>query len=681
MRKSTLLSIIAAGMLTADAVAQAPRFVLFEHFTQASCAPCASQNPGFQSSILNANPLNVRHIAYHTSWPGVDPMYSANPTESDDRVTYYGINGVPHVVMMGNHKRGAPGAFVQADVDAQYSMSSPIRIVVSEVDNGATRDVTVTVTSVGAPPAGSYTLRTAIVEDPIQYGTPPGNNGETDFPNVFRKMLPGSSGDAITLPSQGNSITFNYTYTEDAAWLMNNIKLIAFVQNNSTQEILNSGSTIDPPIMHGLSQPPVMVQGSTGAFNMTASNLGGASETFNLTLTSNAPGNWSSSFSVNSVNFTSTGTATIPANTDHPVVINVTPGSTPAVGEYTLVMQSTTNPTFPPITKKVYVISGVTDLIVNNSGWVGDGTTPGNASNWQADYIAGLTYAGNTAFATTNEMIAARGIQDGAFTGVNNIYFNVGWTFPSFTNELVTRFSSFLNGGGNLFISGQDIGWDTWDLTNGGNGTPATQSFYTTYLGANYANDGGTANTQLTTVTTDPVWGTMPNATITNYYGGTYFFPDELTVATNGAAIYKYNTSTTKVGGVRATNGTWKTVYLGAGIEMLSSAQQKNEILKLAHDWFYGFLSTEDFDKAMLMLGQNYPNPAEGVTYIPMSNIEEDMTLQVIDLMGRVVMSQEVAKGADLAVVNTSQLDNGMYMYRLMAGTKVTTAKPMQVIR
>ncbi|MBK8472505.1 MAG: hypothetical protein IPL33_10250 [Sphingobacteriales bacterium] len=32
--------------------AQVPRFVLFEHFTQASCGPCADQNPAFQDAIL-----------------------------------------------------------------------------------------------------------------------------------------------------------------------------------------------------------------------------------------------------------------------------------------------------------------------------------------------------------------------------------------------------------------------------------------------------------------------------------------------------------------------------------------------------------------------------------------------------------------------------------------------------
>lgn len=79
---------------------------MFEHFTQASCGPCASQNPGFEGTILTPNPSIVRHIAYHTSWPGVDEMNAANPTEVANKVTYYNVQGVPDVVLEGNYKQG-----------------------------------------------------------------------------------------------------------------------------------------------------------------------------------------------------------------------------------------------------------------------------------------------------------------------------------------------------------------------------------------------------------------------------------------------------------------------------------------------------------------------------------------------------------------------------------------------
>jgi hypothetical protein len=84
MKKFTLF-LLPALVFALGSNAQAPKYALFEHFTQASCVPCAQQNPGFQSSILEANPNTVRHIAYHTYWPGVDEMHDYNESEIDAR--------------------------------------------------------------------------------------------------------------------------------------------------------------------------------------------------------------------------------------------------------------------------------------------------------------------------------------------------------------------------------------------------------------------------------------------------------------------------------------------------------------------------------------------------------------------------------------------------------------------
>lgn len=682
MRKSTLYAaLLAAGLISADALAQAPKYVLFEHFTQASCGPCAQQNPAFQESILNANPGTVRHIAYHTSWPGTDPMYSHNTAENGARTTYYNVSGVPTVKMMGNKKTGNPGQFTQADVDAQVALGSPISIKVSEVDNGTTRDVTVTVTSVGTPPAGSFKLRTAIIENPIEYATPPGNNGEKEFPNVFRKMLPSTSGEAITLPAQGQSVSFNYTYTENAAWKPENIRLIAFVQNDATKEVLNSGSSFDPNF--SLSNPAQQVMNGRSVFNMTASNTGSASETYELSLTSSGGNtNWNASFTVNGTAHTGATEITMAGGESQNISLEVIPGASPGVGEYTLTLKSKTNPGALWSVKKVYVIWAVSDLIVNGSGEPGS-ATGGDALSFEGAYKAGLDAANNDWYASTNDKVFRWAVRDNALQGVNNIYYNVAWTFPSITAEMASSLQTFLNAGGKMFIAGQDIGWETSDAQSA-YATAAAKTFVNNYLGADYVADGGTSNTVLTTITTDEVWGGVPNANIlTSVYGSSNFFPDELAVYGTGAPIYYYNGTPAKIAGVRNVNWTagWKTVYIAAGIEQLSTEASKTAIIKLAHDWFYGLVSTEEFEKAMLGLGNSYPNPASDITFIPVSEMNEDMTLEVVDMMGRVVLSQQVASGTKLIQVSTENLNSGMYMYRLTNGETATAAKRMQVIR
>ncbi len=684
--KNFTLACIATAMIAGSVFAQAPKFVVMEHFTQASCGPCASQNPGFETNILTPNPDKVHHIAFHTSWPGVDPMYNANTAMPDARVIYYNVTGVPSIIMNGNQKTGQPGAFSQADVDNQFSESSPIKVSVNDVAVGINHTVTVTVLTVGVVPSGSYVMRLCVVENPIDYTSAPGNNGETHFPNVARLMLPSDAGDPIaSFPAIGNTATFTYTYAEDPSWVASNIKAIAYVQNNTTKEVIQSGAMGDPIINFTLGNAGVEIMhgvtSTVSSFAMTSMNSGTASEDFIYTLTTGMPVGWTAGFTVNSTPYTTTATVTTAAAALNNISINITPDATPFVGWATLTVTSVQNPTSPALTKTVYVISNVTDLVMNCTGGIGDGVTVGNASNWDTTYTNAMVYANEPGWAKTTDRVVEMAIRDNAFAGVRNIYYNVGWTFPSLTDELVLRLTSFLNAGGCLFLSGQDIAWETWDTANSPYFTANTQAFFTGYFGCNFSADGGTSSTTLTAVASDVVFGTVPNSNITNFYGGSYYFPDELTPANGGAAIFKYNGGT-KTAGTRKTNGTWKVVYIGTGMEMLGNITAKNEIMKWSHDWFYGLVSTPEFDNAMLQLsaGQNYPNPAGNSTMVPVSNVEKNMTLEVLDVQGRVVSTQPVMTGAATVEINTVNLEAGMYFYRLTDGTTFTEMNRMEVI-
>jgi hypothetical protein len=63
-------------------------------------------------------------------------------------------------------------------------------------------------------------------------------------------MLPSIDGEAFTMPAIGNSVTFNYAYTHTApsGWTSNydSLYVLAFVQNTTTKEILNTGTRFDP---------------------------------------------------------------------------------------------------------------------------------------------------------------------------------------------------------------------------------------------------------------------------------------------------------------------------------------------------------------------------------------------------------------------------------------------------
>ena len=95
-------------------------------------------------------------------------------------------------------------------------------------------------------------------------------------------------------------------------------------------------------------------------------------------------------------------------------------------------------------------------------------------------------------------------------------------------------------------ITGQDIGWDTWDLVNGGNGTATTQAFYTNYMCAEFVDDGGSANSIMTPLQSDLIFTGLDTSNIVNVYGGSYFYPDQIDTTGYGLPIFYYNSNLAK---------------------------------------------------------------------------------------------------------------------------------------
>lgn len=680
----TLLHFITGILFFNMSVAQvAKKYVIIEQFTQASCGPCAAENPGFRTDILIPNVGKIHHIAYHTSWPGTDPMYDYNMSQSDERVNYYSVTGVPSFFVLGTDAN-----ITQEMIDNEGSQGSPIQVIVSQAVNGSNLDVKVKVTTIGTVPSGSYVVRAAIIEQDVNYGTAPGTNGEKYFPNVFKNMLPSTTGDPYTPAAQGDSVIYNYSFPIDGSWNLSEIYTTAFVQNETNQKILNSGSSLDVPAGITYGQLNITSQAfQTGApatattYVGTVSNTGTSSENYKIKFISSQPGSWATVFSINGTAYADSAIITLAGGASESISIQVTPDNTPGVGKYMVTMQSVDDPTTIRLVKEVNLISNnVTDLIVSNSNPRGDGNSA-NATSWEGRYTAGLTYASNTTYASTDEKTFTGFQAAAALSQVNNIYLNIGWTFPSFTDALVQQLTDFINNGGNLFVAGQDIGWETFDALSPYD-TPNTRSFFQNYLKANYINDGGTSNSSLIAIASDPIFGTVATSTIQNYYGGANFFPDQISARTGAQNTFSYNSSgTIRYGGVKNVNTSGgKVVYLGVGVEMLSTTAGNN-ILKLSHDWFNGLISGVDFDAAMidLSLGQAYPNPANDKLNIEINNIKNSAKLTVRDVHGRIVLTENVKEGYNSIDVKT--FEPGLYFYTLNDGTSISKAKKFTVIK
>ena len=245
--KKILLTVMAMAAGLSMANAQAQRLVILEHFTQASCPPCAVQNPPLKA-LLDQNTSKIVSIKYQTSWPGTDPMNAHNPSQVASRVSYYGISGVPGVRLDGNVASGLPSVVTQANINARHAVPSPYQLVVNQNIVGNTIQVNAKVKKVSATSA-AVVLHLVVVEREIIFQAAPGTNGETGFHFVMKQMLPSATGTTIagTLPLT-DSVTVNSSWNMTNVYNRANIEVVAFIQDNVSKEILQGGFTgLIPP--------------------------------------------------------------------------------------------------------------------------------------------------------------------------------------------------------------------------------------------------------------------------------------------------------------------------------------------------------------------------------------------------------------------------------------------------
>ena len=235
---AALFLVLASGSSNAQFV----RKVLFEEATNASCVPCAQNNP-FLKAYLDEKGDSIIAIKYHASFPGADPMYSHNPSQNAERYSaYYGMNAMPWLNSDGIINDIWP--FTIANLNngfyGRLAIPAPLTVTVSgQRIAGDSIRATVNINLPSNLPAGNYKLRVMAIEKWVIYQSPPGSNGETVFEHVFRRAFPNTAG--TTFNGLAGNQQFIFTYKRDPVWKDTSVITIAFIQNDNNKEVLNSG--------------------------------------------------------------------------------------------------------------------------------------------------------------------------------------------------------------------------------------------------------------------------------------------------------------------------------------------------------------------------------------------------------------------------------------------------------
>ena len=241
MKKTYLLllmlltvSFLSAQYLNRDQVSREK--VIVELLTGVNCPYCPAAANGAMDLILNGKDVGV--IAYHTSAFSTPQFYTA---ETNARKNYYSFSGYPTAFFDGILSVGGGGGASQSKYSAYLPKYNQRIVILSdftidlsfENTGGYNYQATVIVEKVAASTATNMVLQLVLTESNIAYPW----QGMSHLNFVTRDMIPNQNGTTLDF-SSSNTQTLVLDFTMSSSWEQEFCELIAFVQTNTTKEIL-----------------------------------------------------------------------------------------------------------------------------------------------------------------------------------------------------------------------------------------------------------------------------------------------------------------------------------------------------------------------------------------------------------------------------------------------------------
>jgi len=589
--------------------------------------------------------------------------------DSDTRISYYQISGFPTLMWNGGNAMVGAGTDVingsVYDPVVRNMLAEPTSLALTITDHSfvsGSAFISVNIELEGDLPAGSQMkLRVALVEDGLTYDA-------TLYDNILRDMLPDIP---LTIDTAGQTQTETINF-EMGAWRPDELRAIVFVQNDVDREIFQSCNTLPTPdysMRFYAEGDRITIGASPHTFgNAALFNTGLNTDTYTVTLdTSGIPADGSAHFIYDGQELTSTSITLDPGQR---ALLNVVV-DTGSEFEGTAVLNFHAESGLADDRSLDYklIAAGADILLVDDDG----------AYDYETQYfLPALAGTGKSA-ATWDRSSTA--ITAEVLANFYIVIWQCGWAFPTVDAGDRAALSEYLDGGGNLFITGQDIGWEMYD--EGG----ASVVWYNNYLHATYISD------DTNDLTLDGVPGTFTEGLALTIGGGdganNQEYPSDIDPrGDNAESILTYIAG--KNGGIMADTGVHRVVYLAFGFEAINNAADRATLM----EGIIGFLSGSaapapdgDTPRSLTLLG-NTPNPFNPLTkinfFLPAA---AEVKLEVFDLAGRrvrVLFDGPLPAGSNQVAWDGRNEDgqdtpSGAYFYKVTGPQETLTAKMMLV--
>ncbi len=165
------------------------------------------------------------------------------------RSSYYSVNFLPKSYKDGSTSGLGDGTqypgyityWSQTVINNEYAIASNFTMNLLWYFNSAqdSINITCTITATAATTMTTPVLQLALVEETITFTTAPGSNGEKEFRNICRVMVPSATG--TTLPtSWTNGQTQTYTFKQKLPtniYKKTEVNVVGFIQDNSNKNV------------------------------------------------------------------------------------------------------------------------------------------------------------------------------------------------------------------------------------------------------------------------------------------------------------------------------------------------------------------------------------------------------------------------------------------------------------
>jgi hypothetical protein len=564
-----------------DVLAQTQRNPVLEYCTGTWCVYCPQGHTIIQNDILPNIP-NAIIIGYHGPANGSDP-FSFFP--GNTILSLFGFNAYPTGIV--DRKSGIQSRSAWYGLmNTRNSVPATVAIDMERSFNKTTREFSATIDFTALTNLnGQYNFNVILLESGMVWAQ---TGGTTDYVHhhVARAMMNGASGQEVINGAwnQNDVITKSVNYTvpvpggsgPDIIWDSCNVVVLVYkvgspLSSNAEIQQAVEMTLISPDFVATIASTSPDIIGDNnmpGEFTSVIENIGLLNDTYNISCTLNGPANWSGEFTTinGTFAFGEMDSVQVATGNSTDITVNINPSGFSGSGEATLNFQSKNNPgNVGNVTLRLVTTTG-NDILVVDASEEGYG-----------EYVANSL---ENVFPGTVGIVSRNAINP---TVVLDYFQMISWsasnTLPAFLPDEVDALQGYLDGGGKLFINGQDIGSDVF---GSGGQSQFAQSFYNNYLHASFVGPGNFFF--LKGVPGDPITdGKL--FVINDIYPRS---PDKIApYDASASAIFTY-VDGPDIAGIKAAANDYKVVYFGFGFEQIpaDSILLKNTLLSKIINYF-----------------------------------------------------------------------------------------------